>query len=516
MTTSRNAILLALPVLAMPFLAQAQTNGTCTNATLTGAYSITISGRNVSSTAVLSSAYQAVGTATFDGVSKVTFNLTASTNQQPLGTSVTQSGTYSLPSNCVGTLSITTGDTASYTLIPWNKGLSFNITGQDATYSLSGTGGNPPTSCLVSTFSGAWNFNGNGYSLGSSGITGVNSIAGLFQFDGAGSITGTWSVTTNGASTNSTVSGHYSVSGCTANATLTDQNGLAYTMPMTMSLVSDTNPTTTTTTTSPASLGGTLGSQTALFTVTLHAIFGNPELAVGNVAGTGGITPGTPIAIYGTGMVNGSKEPVGSPLPPTIDSASVTINGEMAPIYYASNLVYGIYGLINVQVPYDIQPGLATLVVQNGSTASNAVSITVSSTPAPGLVVYPTATTANHVVAQNFPSFATNSEAAPAPTGSTIIVYFTAGGSVNAQSLLATGTAVPTTLSSTQESTVGTCTATINGVAATVSFCGVFAEGIGGYQANIVVPKVAAGDHPLILTVGGKASSPAMVSVSSD
>jgi len=37
---------------------------------------------------------------------------------------------------------------------------------------------------------------------------------------------------------------------------------------------------------------------------------------------------------------------------------------------------------------------------------------------------------------------------------------------------------------------------------------------IGLYQANIVVPKIAAGDHNLVITIGGTASPGALVSTS--
>ena len=99
-------------ILAAPFLAHAQTSGTCTSATLTGTYSLTLTGRAVSSTLAFTGEYQAVGTITFDGTSAVTASLIANTNAAP-GVAQTLKGTYTIPANCVCTLNITSGDTAS-------------------------------------------------------------------------------------------------------------------------------------------------------------------------------------------------------------------------------------------------------------------------------------------------------------------------------------------------------------------------------------------------------------------
>ena len=182
------------------------------------------------STATLSKVSLSVGTATFDGAGNVTFNLTTNTNQTT-GVAQVLSGTYTLPSTCLGTLSITNGDTASFTLIPYNQGKDFTITGGDATYEFTGTGAAQPTVCLTSTFSGQYVFSGNGWTLGSPGaITGVSNISGLFQFDGAGAITGNWSVIANGTATPDTIAGHYSVSSCMASATVTDPYGVAFTL----------------------------------------------------------------------------------------------------------------------------------------------------------------------------------------------------------------------------------------------------------------------------------------------
>ena len=106
--------MLALPAIAQPVIG----GGMCNSATLTGTYELLLNGRQLTSTGAVTQVFQGVGTAAFDGLSKVTINLTANTvtASQSFGTPVTYSGTYSLQSNCVGTIAITSGDTATYAL----------------------------------------------------------------------------------------------------------------------------------------------------------------------------------------------------------------------------------------------------------------------------------------------------------------------------------------------------------------------------------------------------------------
>lgn len=146
------------------------TAGSCSVSTLSGTHSLVLTGRNLSSSATLSQVYQAVGTATFNGTGGVIFTLTVNTNQ---GQSAQQtlSGTYTIASNCVGTVTITTGDSASFTLLPYNDGKSFVITGADAIYTLTGSGGPPPAACATATLSGAYGFSGTGFQFSGSSVT---------------------------------------------------------------------------------------------------------------------------------------------------------------------------------------------------------------------------------------------------------------------------------------------------------------------------------------------------------
>jgi uncharacterized protein (TIGR03437 family) len=480
---------LLMVVLAAPFVAEAQVAGVCTSATLSGTYSLTLTGRAVNSSLVLSKDYQAVGTITFDGTSAVTASVVSNTNGSP-GVSQTLAGTYTIPASCIGTMNFTSGDTASFSLIPYNSGNNYVMIGTDATYQFTASGGPQPASCLLSTLSGSFAFSGNGFSLVAGAITGTNDISGLLTFDGAGNITGSWAIASNGSSVSDTVSGHNTLSaGCVGSATVTDPSGAGYTLNFVV------------TSAAAADIALTGATATEFFTTTGHATMTNPGLAVANAAGASGGTPaGSLFSIYGSGLSTSTAQPASTTYPTTLGGAMVTVNGELAPISYASPTQ------INAQMPQDVTPGFATVVVKVGAAVSNSVAATVPATAVPGVFV----SGANRAIAQNYPSYIQNSPATPAPAGSVLIVYFTGGGPVQGGSVLVTGKAAPNQAFAVTE----TVSATINGTAATVDYAGLTPGFIGLYQANIVVPKVPAGDHNLVITIGGTASPATIVATS--
>ncbi len=237
-----NATIWLACTLPVPILAQPQIGGgTCSSASLSGLYSLTLTGRDVSSSVVFSKVLEGIGTASFDGLSKVTLSLTDNTNAAQ-GTPQTLSGTYTMQSNCVGTLSITTGDTASFSLEAYNNGGGFLITGQDGVYSFSGSGTSLPASCTAASLSGTYAFNGTGDGLSAGAITGVNNISGLLQFDGKSAATGTWYLASNGTSVMTSLTGQFTVSsGCTATASLADALGTTYNLAFTITAANGSN-----------------------------------------------------------------------------------------------------------------------------------------------------------------------------------------------------------------------------------------------------------------------------------
>jgi uncharacterized protein (TIGR03437 family) len=89
-----------------------------------------------------------------------------------------------------------------------------------------------------------------------------------------------------------------------------------------------------------------------------------------------------------------------------------------------------------------------------------------------------------------------------------VIVYFNGGGPVQGPSSVLTGRATPDGTFPVTAS----YRATVDGVGAMLDFVGLTPGFVGLYQANLVIPSVPAGDHPLVLTVGGVASNSTTIS----
>jgi hypothetical protein len=218
------ACLLALCPLAAPLLAQPEIGGnTCASSTISGAYAFTLTGRQVTAAGNLSSVLQANGAATFDGLNKVTITMTADTLQS-VATPMTWSGTYTMQSNCVGTVTITSASSPVLNLVSYDQGVDFLVTGNDAIYNYTGRGSTQPSSCSAATLSGVYTLTGTGYSVSGTAVNASEDGTGLLQFDGVGSVTANFNTFLVGkAPTALTLTGSYSISSnCLGSANLTD------------------------------------------------------------------------------------------------------------------------------------------------------------------------------------------------------------------------------------------------------------------------------------------------------
>jgi uncharacterized protein (TIGR03437 family) len=148
------------------------------------------------------------------------------------------------------------------------------------------------------------------------------------------------------------------------------------------------------------------------------------------------------------------------------------------------------------------------VVVTNGSNVSNAAAVTVPAA-APGIFLYNT----NQAVVQNPGNGVNpppvNSPSTPANVGDTVVGYFTGGGPVQAAGAWVTGYPSPDGLSSVTEN----YSVTVAGQTAVVNYIGLAPTQIGVYQVNFVIPKVAAGNRNLVVTINGTASNAALISV---
>src|SRR5580698_3346638 len=218
-----HTVLACLPgLLAVPLLAQPQIGGgTCSSATLSGSYSATLTGRTLGSGVAFSGASEGIGSVTFDGQSKVTFNLTTNTIKN-FAAAQTLSGTYSLQANCIGVLTINSGDAATFSLEAYNQGGSFLLVGGDGTYAFTGSGSSlpvAPATCPASLTAGPYPINGTGFGLTSSTISSVIDGLGCIFFSGTNNIAMNVAVVANGSSKTVSATGTYVLgSNCSATA----------------------------------------------------------------------------------------------------------------------------------------------------------------------------------------------------------------------------------------------------------------------------------------------------------
>ena len=454
-------------------------SGNCSASSLNGAYAFTLSGRAVSSAGAFTGTFQSNGTATFDGQGKVTMSLTANTNQA-LAKALTYSGTYTIASSCSGSISLTSGSTANFNLVVWSSGNAFNIAGQDATYVYSGSGVTPPKVCATSTVSGAYAFSANGFALAGSNVAGVLDTSGILQFDGQGNFTASYVSSTVGGSLPITATGTYSVNtACIGSGTFTDSTGKSLTLNFAVN-----NPT-------GADFDLIAAYPQQMASGTAHNTILNPSQSIGNVASYAvNYTPaGSVFVLFGQNLATGNAQATKVPLSNTLLTTTVTVNGEQAPLFFVST------GQIDAQMPWDIPGGtVATVVVKNGSSTSNAAAVFVPATGAPGI-------NAAGAIANQDGSV--NSSSNPAKVGDEMTAFFTGGGPVQASGSLTTGAGSPPGLSSV----TGNYTVTVGNQTANVVYVGLSPGSVGLYQANFFVPQLAKGTYPVVITIGGQPSN---------
>ncbi len=480
-------------LLAGPVLAQAPIGGgTCGASNLNGTYSLLLGGRSISSSGNFAGSLQADGTATFDGKGAVSFTGTVNTNQA-LGKQFTYTGIYSVPANCYGTMTLNTGNAAGFTLVVWDGGKQFNFVGSDATYLYSGGGANlQPSACALATLSGAYAYQANGFTLAGTTQTGVADESGVLQFDGVGNVTATYTTSSSGMVAPAvTATGTYSVtSNCLASVTLTDSSGKSNTLNLVV-------------TSSHGEALDVLNSNSQFVrSGALHSVFVNPSEAIGNVASyaVGATPPGSVFVVFGQNLATRVAGAVTTTLPTQLLSTSVTVNGEAAPLFYVDT------GQIDAQMPWDIPGGIvASVVVKNGTSTSNAVAVFVPATGTPGLSVYGN----NRAVVVN-QNGSVNSASDTAAVGDVVVAYFTGGGPVQTTGKLVTGAPAPLVLSSI----TGSSSVMVGPMEAVVKYIGLTPGSIGLYQANFIVPQIARGTYPLTITIAGQASNRPVMTVS--
>lgn len=267
-----------------------------------------------------------------------------------------------------------------------------------------------------------------------------------------------------------------------ATSAVSDSQGIVSTY-----LTLSTNPGVNTVTASPAGLT----CCQLIFTATgVGPASGITVAGVANSASfTQSFAPGMLVTVFGTGLSPGSPQTMSSvPLPLTSASGtSVTINGLAAPLLYVSATQ------INLQIPYELSPGSAVLVVKNGA-QSGSINFAVQRA-GPGIF-------ADYQNGNIIPG-----ESAAA--GSAIGFYVTGAGLVSPPE--ATGNVPSAGTTPVPNLTV---VVTIGGMPVTPVYMGIPGWSVGVLQINVTVPaSLAAGYQAVVVSIGGVKSKTALVNV---
>jgi uncharacterized protein (TIGR03437 family) len=236
-------------------------------------------------------------------------------------------------------------------------------------------------------------------------------------------------------------------------------------------------------------------------------VYLNP-LGVANIASydpiTSPVAPGEFLILSGTNLAASPAVAPGAPLKTLLGSTRVSINGVDAPLYYVSPTV------IYLIVPFELaQSGFAKIVVTNGSTASNPVTL-YSGDTAPGMFTLDQDGIGSAAITHLNGSVV--NAASPAQAGETVVLYASGLGSVKPG--VPDGSLAPTQPLS---HTVSPVQVMVGGVEATaVQFVGLAPYTFGLYQIDFTVP---AGVSPGLLycdiSTGSGYFAQAMIAVGS-
>lgn len=219
-----------------------------------------------------------------------------------------------------------------------------------------------------------------------------------------------------------------------------------------------------------------------------------------------GLTAGALITIFGANLSNGVRGIAAFnqvPLPTTLASSRLLINGTAAPLFDVIN----IQGTeqISAQAPFEIAgQQTVSIAIDNGRTISTAIQVPV--TPAqPGIFLEDGATGAFLHGADN----SVVTAAKPASAGEVVVVYCTGLGAVTPP-----GTTGALASSSVLSNTNITPTVSVGGANANVAFSGLAPALVGLYQINFTVPQsTSSGSIDVVVTANGVASNTAKLPV---
>ena len=262
-----------------------------------------------------------------------------------------------------------------------------------------------------------------------------------------------------------------------------------------------------------AGSGGASGSTTV--TVTLNVTAPLPTITkVTNAASyaAAGVAPGEIITLFASDPAHpiGPATPVGLTLDSSgkvstsIGGVQVTVGGFACPMIYASATQ------VSAVVPYEIKQFLsANVVVKFLGQSSNGVPVNVVTT-SPGLFTANASGTGPGAIANSNAS--TNSPSNPAARGDVVVVYLTGEGETSPAGVTGKVTTVAAPPQPLTPAPLLPISITIGGQGANYTFAGEAPGFVSGVlQLNVIVPtNIAAGDQPIVVTIGGNPSQQAV------
>ncbi|MGE0882597.1 MAG: choice-of-anchor V domain-containing protein [Blastocatellales bacterium] len=232
---------------------------------------------------------------------------------------------------------------------------------------------------------------------------------------------------------------------------------------------------------------------------------------------TAPVAAGQIVALFGNDLIEGNGIAVADsvPLPRSLQSVSVYVNGVAAPLYFTAD------NQINFQMPYSTAEGTASVVILRDDGIASFGSVIVAAA-APALFAAD-ASGKGQAAAQNS-DFSPNGDPATRPQskrarkGDYVIFYGTGAGA----QLVNAGNGQPLNVKDGEAAsynplaaTASLPTATIGGKSATVYFSGLAPGFVGLWQLNVQVPNDApSGDSvEIIINFGGKTANRVTIAI---
>ena len=223
----------------------------------------------------------------------------------------------------------------------------------------------------------------------------------------------------------------------------------------------------------------------------------------------GAVAPGAIVSAFGTSLADATSIAATVPLPTTLGTTSITFNGVLAPLFTTAT------GQINVQVPWEVGTGAASVQVRKSGQVSTAQNVQIASV-SPGIfTVNQQGTGQGAILISNSPIFAAPANSVPGQTSRPaarnefISIFCTGLGDVTnrpASGNRSSGGGLSVTLT--------TPTVLIGGVSVNPAFSGL-TNFVGLYQVDVQIPANAPSGNavPVGISMGGVSSNTATIAI---